>query len=160
MRFLTMEVMFLRGDDVAASSLLPSFLDTKENTPEDFFLRRFIGLLLSSSVWMCTEWRVGATSPTLSDLESLLNKVGSRLTLCVRPRRRGVLWVSDDESKASARRRSGILTVAVLPGDVTEVFERREPQSGGEMIIGDDGPENRDRPRGDDSGRSGILSWM
>lgn len=119
MRFLTMEAMFLRGDDAAASSLLPGLLDTKENTPEDFFLRRLFGFLLSSSV-TCTEWRVGATSPTLSDLESSLNKVGSRLTLCVRPRRREALSVPGDDSRASARRRSGILTVAVLLGDATE----------------------------------------
>jgi hypothetical protein len=103
MRLLTMEAMFLRGGDVVVPSLLVEFLDTKENTPDDFFLSRPFGFLPPSSVETCTECRVGATSPSLTDLESSLNKAGSRLTLCMSPRLRGVLSVSDDVSKASAR---------------------------------------------------------
>ena len=124
MRLLTIEAMFLRGVDVVVSSLRSELLDTMENTPEDFFLRRPLGFLLSSSGETCTICRIGAASSSLSDLESSLNKAGSRLTLCVRPRRRGVLSVSDDVNKVSARWRSGIRMVAVLLGDVTKEFRR------------------------------------
>lgn len=93
---LTTEAMFLRGVGVVV------LLEIFENMAEDFFLRSPLGFL-PSSVGTCEECRVGTTSPSLSDLESSLNKAGSRLTLCVRPRPRGVPPVSGDVSKASAR---------------------------------------------------------
>jgi len=120
MRRLTTEAMFLRGVDAGGSLLLSDFLETIEKTAEDFFLRRPFGFFSSSSTGADMECRIGATSPSLSDLESSLKKAGSRLTLCVRLR--GDLLVSCDVSKASARLRSGIRTVAVLLGDANEVL--------------------------------------
>ena len=120
MRFLTMEAMFLRGAAAVASPLLSESRKMPENTTEDFFLRRPLGFLPSSSSGACSECRIGAASPSLSELESSLKKAGSRLTLCARPRRRGDVWISGDVSRASARRRSGTRTVAVLLGDATE----------------------------------------
>jgi len=156
---LTIEAIFLRGVGAGVSPLLSGFLETMEKTPEDFFLRRPFGFLPSPSTGTCMECRIGATSPSLSDLESSLNKAGSRLTLCARLR--GALPVPGDVNNASARLRSGIRTVAVLLGDANEELWRRDSQSGEVMINGEEGvPENRDRSRGEASGRSGILSWM
>ena len=104
MRFLTIEAIFLRGVDGAVSPLLSELLETMENTTEDFLPRRPFGFRSSSSVpGTCVECRIGAASPSLSDPESSLNKAGSRLTLCVRPRLRGVLSVPGDDNRASAK---------------------------------------------------------
>ena len=160
-RFLTTEAIFLRGVDVMVSSLLSELFDTEENTPEDFFLRRPLGFFLSPSAETYTECRIGATPPSLSELESSLKKAGSRLTLCVRLRRPGVLPVSGDVSKASARWRSGIRTDAVLLGNAIGGFGRGHSQSDWVMRSGEeDASENGDRSRTGDSCRSGILSWM
>lgn len=135
MRFLTMEVMFLRGldagVDAGVSPLLSEFLEIAENTVEDFFLRRPLGFLPSSSAGTFSECRIGAASPSLSDPESSLKKAGSRLTLCARPRLRGEVSISGPVSKASARRRSGTRTVAVLLGDIAEESPRANSQSDG-----------------------------
>ena len=130
-RCLTMEAMFLRGVDAGISPLLSEVLETAENTAEDFFLRRPLGFLPSSSAGTCSECRIGATSPSLSDVESSLKKAGSRLTLCARPRLRGEDSVSGPVSNASARRRSGTRRVAVLLGDTTEESPRVSSQSDG-----------------------------
>jgi len=154
MRLLTMEAMFLRGVDCAASPLLSELLETMENTIDDFFLRPF-GFLPSSSTGTCIECRVGATSPSLSDLESSLKNAGSRLTLCVSPRLRGVLSVPGDDNKASARWRSEIRMVGVLLGDTTEESRREYSQSDGVTRSGEE-----DRSIDEVSGWRGILSWM
>ena len=162
MLLLTTEAMFLRGVDVGVSPLLLELLETTENTVEVFFLRRPFGFLPSSSVVTCTECRIGATSPSLSELEPSLNKAGSKLTFCARPRLRGPLPDSGDVNKASARRRSGIRTVAVLRGDTTEEESRcGDSQSDGVTKSGEeDFSENGDGSWGEGSGRSGMLSWM
>jgi len=154
MLLLTTEAMFLRGVDVGVPPLLLELLETTENTVEDF-LRRPLGFLPSSSTVTCTECRDGATSPSLSDLEPSLNKAGSKLTFCARPRLRGALSISGDVSKASARRRSGIRTVAVLLGDVIEKSRCGDSQSDGVMKSGED---FSDRSLGEDSGWSGMMS--
>lgn len=147
MRFLTIEAMFLRGVEVGVSPLLLEFLEVVENMAEDFLLRRPRGFLSSSSAGTCTECRIGATSPSLSDLESSLNRAGSRLTFCARLRLLGTPSVSGDVSKASARSRSGIRMVAVLLGEVVRFTGSRGriSQLGGGMNSGEEGvPESRD----------------
>ena len=120
MRLLTMEAMFWRGADGVDCPLLWGPLETMEKTTEVFLLGISFGSLPSSSPGTCTERRGGASSPSLSDLESSLNKAGSRLTLWMSPRLRGLRCVSGDDNNSSARRRSGIRTVAVLLGDTIE----------------------------------------
>ena len=160
MRFLTMEAMFLRGVDVdvEVSPLLSEPLETTENTPDDFFLRRPFGFLPSSSV-ECRS--IGAASPSLSDLGSSLNKAGSRLTLCARARLREEPSVSGDVSKASARWRSGIRMVVVLLGKSAEGFRSGDSQSDGVIKSGEgDFSEVEGWSRGEDPGRSGMVSWI
>lgn len=140
MRFLTMEAMSLRGVDGVVSPLLSEALETTENTADDFFLRRPLGFLVSSSLRACTDCRVGATSPSLSDPESSFKKAGSKLTLCVRRRLRGVLSDSGDVSKASARWRSGIRMVAVLLGDTIEESRDWYSKSAGVTRSGEGDP--------------------
>ena len=136
MRPLIIEAMFLRGVCVV-SSLLSELLDTEENTPEDFFLRRPLGFL-PSSVGTRAECRIGATSPSLSDPESSLKNAGSRLTLCVRSRRRWMFSDFGDDSKASARLRSGIRTDAPLLGDAKDEFRCGGSQSDGVTRSGEE----------------------
>lgn len=153
MRLLTREAIFLRGVDGAVSPLLSGDFETIENIAEDFLFRSSIGFLPSSAVKRA-ECRIGAASPSFSDLESFLKKAGSRLTLWVCPRLRGLLSVSGDDSKASAKRRSGIRTVAVLLGDTNEGSRGGYSQSSGVMKRSEEDPSRRE-----DSGPRGTLSW-
>jgi hypothetical protein len=94
----------LAGGDVVVPSLLVELLETKENTPEDFFLRRPLGFLPSSSVGDVYGMSCWGNFPKLVRPGVVFEQGRVQADLvCMSPRLRGVLSVSGDVSKASAR---------------------------------------------------------